>query len=363
VPDPSAPPPSARIREALALRRWALPALCGAPDAAPSVSRDGWHTFLRAERCAAALLALGDGRLGAGAEVVRGRATRETQRMLSAGAQLHLLGAAARKGGWSVVVMKGGVPLAEGRRGADLVDVDVLAAPAQAQALGEALDAAGFNASGRDASHRLAERSAPDAVQIEIHTGVPGIGAAEGFLGRALPARVRGLLVPHPADQLWHVLLHSVSQHMGRRGSLRELVVLADALGRAAPEDVAEAKAQAAGRRDEPALLAQLELARALHEQRPPAGDPFVSVAAAVYVVVERVAPLSLPDAVKSVIAEATFNAVARRAGTAPQPAPSRGLLRDVVRRMPEWLATPPALFLMRTASGLAASTPASSPS
>lgn len=357
MPDRSPDPRDVRVREALALRRWALPALCGASDGPPpAVSRGGWSTFLRAERCALPLLALGDGALGEGAPHVRRRAAMETQRVLSAGAQIHLLGKVARRDGARFVVLKGGVPLAEGRPGVDVVDVDVLAAPAQAQALGATLDASGYTARGRASSHRLAERVTEDGVQVEIHTGVPGIGAADAFLARAVPSRVAGVLAPHPADQLWHLLIHSVAQHAGRRGSLRELVLLADALGRCGPEDLPAVEARMDGRPDGPALRAQLALAQSLRARRPPAADPFAGVAAAAYSMTERLAPLRLPVPLKAALAESVFMAVARRAGTGPALAdaaqgPARGgPLRWLARRVPRWVLAPPALLLARQA-------------
>lgn len=356
VPHRTPDPRDARIREALALRRWALPALCGAEGAAPAASAEGWRTFLRAERCALALLARGEPVLGDGAPHVRRRASVEAQRVLSAGAQLHMIGRLARTQGASVVVLKGGVPLAEGRPGADLVDVDVLAPAAQAEALGVALDASGYTAYGRASSHRLRERTTADDVQVEIHTGVPGIGAADGFVARALDARTPGLRVPHPADHLWHLLLHTVAQHTGRRGTLREMVVLADALGRCAPEDVAATGTRIAARRDGPALRAQLELAQALRARRPPAGDPFREVAAAGYTLQEYLVPSRMSHALKGPLAEAVFLTLARRAGTGPatgdaEDAPGQtGPLGALLRRVPEWVLTPPALLLARRA-------------
>lgn len=357
MPTRSPDPRDVRIREALALRRWALPALCGAEGPAPAVSPAGWSTFLRAERCALALLALGESMPGDGAAQVRRRAAVETQRVLSATAQLHGIAKLARADGASVVVLKGGVPLAEGRPGADLVDVDVLAPPARAEALGAALDASGYTPYGRASSHRLRERAAPDAVQVEIHTGVPGIGSAEGFVERSVPARLGGLRVPHPADHLWHLLLHTVAQHTGRRGSLRELVVLADALGRCAPRDVAAARARMQGRRDGSALRAQLALAEALHARRPPPADPFRDVAAAVYAAAEHLGPARLSGTLKSAIAETMFLTLARRAGTLPaagegDEGPDRpGALRSLVRRLPQLALAPPALLLARRAA------------
>ncbi len=361
VPRPSPDPRDVRIREALALRRWALPALCGAEGTAPAASAAGWSTFLRAERCAIALLALGDAALGGGAAHVRRRASVETQRVLSGGAQLHMVGRLARTTGASVVVLKGGVPLAEGRPGADVADVDVLAPPAQAEALGAALDAAGYTAYGRASSHRLRERTTGDAVQVEIHTGVPGIGPAEAFVSRAVDARTPGLRVPHPADHLWHLLLHTVAQHTGRRGSLRELVVLADALGRCAPGDVAATEARILARGDGPALRAQLELAQCVRARRPPAADPFREVAAAAYTLLEHLAPARLSHAFKGPLAEAVFLTLARRAGTGPaagdgEDAPGRaGPLGSLLRRVPEWLLTPAARLLARRALRYAA--------
>jgi len=361
VSNRSPDPRDVRIREALALRRWALPALCGAAGAAPAASAGGWSTFLRSERCGLALLALGDTVLGDGAAHVRRRASVETQRVLSAGAQLHMIGKLARREGAVVVVLKGGVPLAEGRPGADLADVDVLASPAPAEVLGRALDGSGYTAYGRASSHRLRERTTGDAVQVEIHTAVPGIGPAEAFAGRAIAARTPGLHVPHPADHLWHLLLHTVAQHTGRRGSLRELVVLADALGRCAPEDVAAAEARMAARRDGPALRAQLELAHCLRARRPPAADPFRDVAAAAYTLREHLAPSRLSPGFKGMMAEAVFLTLARHSGTRPgagdgEDGPGTASpLRSFARRVPEWVLTPPALLLLRRALRYAA--------
>jgi hypothetical protein len=360
VPNRHLDPREARVREALVLRRWALPAFCGEEEPAPAVSQAGWSTFVRAERCALALLALGDALLGEGAALVRRRASVETQRVLSAGAQLHLLAKLARREGATAVVLKGGVPLVEGRPGADLVDVDVLAPAAQAEALGAALDATGFTPYGRVTSHRLRERALPDAVQVELHTGVPGIGSAETFMQRAVPSRLAGLRVPHPADHLWHLLLHSVAQHTGRRGSLRELVVLADALGRCAPGDVADVQARIAPRRDGAALHEQLALAENLRARRPPANDPFLEMAAARYTVAEYLGPSALSMRFKGPLAEAVFLMLARRAGTGPTAADAEegedrtGPVRALLRRVPEWVLTPPALLFARHARRLA---------
>jgi hypothetical protein len=360
VPNHHLDPRDIRVREALVLRRWALPALCGAEEPAPSVSQPGWSTFVRAERCALALLALGDGMLGDGAALVRRRASVETQRVLSAGAQLHLLAKLARRDDATAVVLKGGVPLAEGRPGADLVDVDIVAPSAQAEALGAALDATGFTPYGRASSHRLRERAVPDAVQVELHTGVPGIGSAEAFMQRAIPARLAGLRVPHPADHLWHLLLHSVAQHTGRRGSLRELVVLADALGRCAPEDVAGVQTRIAPRRDGAPLRAQLALAESVRARRLPADDPFGEMAAARYTVGEYLGPSQLSMRFKGPLTEAVFLTLARRDGTGPTAADAEegedraGPVRALLRRVPEWVLTPPALLFARRARRLA---------
>jgi hypothetical protein len=360
VPNRHLDPRDTRVREALVLRRWALPALCGAEEPAPAVSQPGWSTFIRAERCALALLALGDALLGDGAALVRRRASVETQRVLSAGAQLHLLAKLARRDGAMAVVLKGGVPLAEGRSGADLVDVDVLAPAPQAEALGAALDAGGFTPYGRTTSHRLRERAVPNAVQVELHTGVPSIGSAEAFVQRAIPARLAGLRVPHPADHLWHLLLHSVVQHTGRRGSLRELVVLADALGRCAPEDVAGVQARIARRRDGAALHTQLALAESLRARRPPPDDPFREMAAARYTIAEYLGPSQLSMRFKGPLMEAVFLTIARRAGTGPTAADAEegedraGPVRALLRRVPEWVLKPPALLFARRARRLA---------
>ena len=354
----SSDPREDRIREALALRRWALPALTGAGEPAPAVSEGGWSTFLSVERCGLALLPLGPAVLGSGAAIVRRRAAAESQRVLSAAAQLRRIAKLARNDGrGGVVVLKGGVPLAEGRPGMDVVDVDVLAPPAEAQALGAALDATGFVARGRASSHRLAERMEAAAVTVEIHTGVPGIAGAEEFMSRARATSVAGLRAPHPEDHLWHLLLHGVTQHAGRRGNLRELSVLVDALGRCTPEDVARVQARVEARNDASALRAHLSLAEELRARRVGEGDPFRDVAAVAYTLVEYLAPVRLHGALKFAVWETTFLTLARRAGTGPIPE-GTGMLRQVVRRMPEWALTPPALLLARRARRIAANSP-----
>jgi Uncharacterised nucleotidyltransferase len=355
APDPR----DVRIREALALRAWALPALCGDTRPPPPASEGAWTTFLRAERCGLALLALGEARLGSAARPLRQRAGREAQRVLSGSAQLRRIARLAQGAGDGVVVLKGGVPLAERRPGADLVDVDVLAPPAAARALGAALDATGSTAAGRGSSHRLPERLEEDAVAVEIHTSVPGIDETAAFLSRAGESAVAGLRTPHPADHLWHLLLHGVAQHTGRRGNLRELVMVADALGRCQPADTAEAHARAAIRPDAAPLLAQLELGAALRERRPPARDPFHEVAAVAYTLVEYLAPFPLRESLKVIVWETTFLKLARRDGTAPVPSAGRqgaaARLLNLARRGPEWAMTPPALLLARRAAAIAA--------
>src|SRR5688500_4794971 len=130
----SAPRGSTACAEALALRRWALHVLWGAPvppevvRAVAGCSPAGWELFLGVERCALPLgRALSPGQTPpAAAELLQAHTLAELQRVLGARAQLRTFAAAAAERGWRVVVLKGGAALAGGSPPLDLVDVDLL---------------------------------------------------------------------------------------------------------------------------------------------------------------------------------------------------------------------------------------------
>jgi hypothetical protein len=351
------------VDEALALRRWALGALARGPRPAappPPASPAGWTVFLMGERCALGVAdALGRGRMADPVlRVLARRAHVEAQRVLGVRAQLAGIAGAAGRLGLRVVALKGAVPLLRGAHGPDLLDLDVWASPRDAAALAAWLDAAGLAPEGADAAHRLAVRAAPDTMPVEIHTSIPGLDACGPDSPRLRPL---GALWALPAvDQAWHLLLHATEQHPDRRGRLRELLLLRDALDECSPGEVADLAARARTRAYPAMVSAQLELAMALGTAAGPAADPFALTAATQYVLVA--AQRRLPDWLLRPLWRAAAAAAARRQGAPSEigggtlhlpsrnpvlaflrriaPAAEQGT-RRLVRRAPEWAFAP----------------------
>lgn len=303
---------------ALYLREWALQVLSSAspPSAPPPASPEGWRLFLRVERCALALSARGAAPADpAGGPAVRARAVDESRSVLAARGELRRLGQAARGAGLPLVVLKGAAPLLYGGRQVPMLDVDVLGTPAAARALAEALDRDGFRGQGRAASHRLAVRAQEDGLPVEIHTTAPGLPPAA--LDRAVAVPRSPLRVLHPADHLLHLLVHSAVHHPDRRGRLRDLLLIADAVERCAPGDLDAVRA-ALGREAQPRpLAAQLGMARVLAGGAGAGTDAFELTAAGSYLMAHAFPRWGLRGTVLEFAWMAGAAAVAARGGTA----------------------------------------------
>jgi hypothetical protein len=261
--------------------------------------------------------------------------------VLAARAQLRRVGVLARDAGLEVVVLKGGVPLLRGADGPRLMDVDLLARPADAAALAARLDAAGHQAHGRAAAHRLAVRAAEHEMPVEIHTVVPGLST--DVWARVRPVPGSALRVLHPADHLLFLLQHSAVQHVDRRGRLRDLLVMAEALAHCAPADLDEVRAALAADRHGGVLARQLEMAQALAGGGP-VRDPFELTAAGTYLMDTLLERRALGPSLRDLVWQAGSAAVARRAG-APAGLGEAGLA------LPS--ATPVLAALRRRAPGL----------
>jgi hypothetical protein len=301
---------------ALHLRAWALAGLASSAPLPPppDASADAWGVFLRAERCALALS--GRTRLadGAASDALRAHALAESRAVLAARGLLHRAGRIARDGGLRLVVLKGGVPLAEGSGGMWLMDVDLLGTPSDAAAAAAALDQAGYRPHGQAAAHRLpAQASDRDSVIVEIHTAVPG---ADRDVWRGVRPAGPGaeLLVLHPADHLRHLLLHSVVHHANRRGRLRDLLLIAHALERCAPGEVAAVREALAREPEARALAAQAAMAQALADGGAVIDDAFELTAAGNYVMDLRLGRWR-SEALREMARIAGTVAVARRSG------------------------------------------------
>jgi hypothetical protein len=275
------------ISQALALRAWAIQVFASTPGPPPSANVEAWQLFLRAERCAVPLRA----RLGAfpAGSPLEARFDAEIQHVLSARAMLHRVERALGAVGARGVALKGAVPLLGGGEPLDLRDLDVLIAPASVAAVGEALAADGL-----DVSHDLADnvpvnapggweravRGSAGTIQVELHIALPyvqaeidpeGVPPAPGFRHvAALPAEIH----------LRHVLIHGVEHHPLRRGMLRELLLLAQAVEGCTPEARAAVRHWAAAQPTGALLLRAMDAATGLAHGEP---DRFAAEAALRY--------------------------------------------------------------------------------
>ena len=288
----SAPAGDGAVEEALALRAWALRLLGGQPAPPPRAGEAAWKAFLFAERCALPLR----GRAGATVPaetggVLEARATLELQRAMAARAVLAELARMVRGHGLRALVLKGGVPLAEGGEMVDVSDVDLLLPAADAAALAAAMDRSGWSphyadpVPGTPGCFHLAARSRPGYVSVELHYALAFLGGGFDPWEGARPSAVPGLMRMAPRAQAWHVLAHAVVHHPPRRGSIRDLLVLAQALRECTPDDLVALEARAAASVHAAPMAGALAMARALAEGRAP-DDAFAAVAAIVYLLV-----------------------------------------------------------------------------
>lgn len=288
-------PPDAyeTARAALPLRDWALGVLAGSAAPPPDAPRAGWRVFLRAERCALPLRARVLARRMAlppgAAAALEAQADRDMLRALSARAQLITLGRIVTAAGTTAIALKGGVSVL-GSDMLDVQDVDVLVRPADAPAVASALErAGGAHAHGADAApgtagtFHLAARVSDNAVPVEVHYALPYAGGADPWAG-AVPAGPPGILRLAPGLHLWHVLVHGAVHHPERRGTLRELLMLAAAIRACGAAELDEVRSRAAAHPDAPPLLLALEAGKALAGGAPSA-DPFRATAVLGYLV------------------------------------------------------------------------------
>jgi hypothetical protein len=286
-------PPVALAARALRLRAWALRLLGeGPPTDAPAVGAAAWRLFLRVEGCAlpvrAAMRAAGV-HAGEGEGELDALAMAESQRVLSARAQVAVVDRMAAAEGWRIAVLKGGVAL-QGSPPLDVGDLDLLAGPAHAPALLAALHAAGYATYGEDIEqpgprdHHYAPRFIPRTVPVEVHFRIGEMDPRRDLLADAVPLEgVRTLLRLDPADHLRHLLLHTVAHHPHRRGRLRDLLLTAAAVRELGPAGVAQAMAPLAGHPFAAPLAETLGAAQALAEGRTPA-DRWRRASGAAYV-------------------------------------------------------------------------------
>jgi hypothetical protein len=298
------------IAECLALRAWTLHVLAGGPDAEiPASSPSAWAHFLAVEHCAlplnVSLAARGHHTLPAAAREQLDRATHsELQRVLSAQGQLARVDRIASERKWDVVLLKGAVAALGDLRGAvDLADLDLLAAPHDARALVDALDAGGYRIVGPTSPVHLATRATQGALPIDVHTRLEILdcGSVETLRARSVPvAETRRLRRLASGDHLLHLLTHVGVAHPHRRGSIRDLLLLEQAVRECSTKEVEDARAGIERHRHATGMLRLLGMACDLAAEQGTVVDEFRYPSGAVYAVIWRGERLPVPQLLKA---------------------------------------------------------------
>lgn len=280
------PWPGADPREAVALRRWTLEALAAevgeGPGPAPPAGEETWAFFLFVERCGAwlarAVRRHGEADLlpPRAADLLRRAADGEIRRSLAARAEIRSLDHIAAEGGWSPVLLKGGITVHEGEH-LHVHDLDLLVDGSELEPFVARMEEEGYRGLEEDVEgrHHVAPRQRPGSVPIEVHDSVKHMGSPEALLERSLPLPgLRAMRRPAGPDELRHALFHLVLQHPDRLGRIRDLFAVGDVLSRLPEEEAAAVEGALADRADAELFRLLLRAARALRGGRPEE-DPF----------------------------------------------------------------------------------------
>lgn len=260
----------ARVAGCLALRRATLDFLGGRTtpahwaDAANRVDPRAWPAFLKIEACALPLgLALGaHAPLEARRRALLGDARLAgVKRAMAARAQLATLDAISTRAGIALVVLKTAASMAAGGADADLGDLDLLVNPREEGAFARALLAAGYRP-GRGPTAYDLPGGLPVDLHVDLHIG-PGVAFVAELNTIPLPP-FRSLRRLDEVGSAVHLVQHGATQHPLRRGNIRDLSVLAEALERCTPDERHAVRAALARSPHAAAYLAGLDAADAL---------------------------------------------------------------------------------------------------
>jgi len=205
-------------------------------------------------------------------------------------------------------VLKGGLSALVGPGPVDLNDVDILLPEAAAAALATILDERGHGAIFSTAQH-LGARIMPNALPVEIHLSLDADGsppAERVWRGLTPVPGCSGLHALAPADHLWHVLRHAVVDHPNRRGRLRDVIVVADAVAACGAEELTGLKTRVDQHEYATPLGDVLAMAHAMSTGVPTA-DRFRHLALAHYLVRQLTRRLPVSTARARDLAEWTF--------------------------------------------------------
>lgn len=292
-----------QVARTLRLRRWAIDLL--ATKRGPSehqwadvrgIPLDAWRVFLDGERCASPLLA----RLSALAQLDRlpkpvgnllsDAAAHELQRVLTARQQMRQIGQMALREGFRVIVLKGGVPAAQGAvPPLALADIDLLIMRKDAEALVSALQGAGFGAVYGETAWHVSMTGATGLVQIEVHwtTHHDGRPLELATWSRVISlGGVPGLWRLGRADHLLHLLTHAVVHHVDPRVSLRDVLLIGSAAAECDGAELDQVRRLVAENEFAGPMATLLAFAQALHRGGGnELHDPFVNASCVRYVI------------------------------------------------------------------------------
>lgn len=225
------------------LRRFALTAIGArgvrgrdSRDTSEGISVESWETFLTLERCASPLLAAltRTNRIQELPPKVRKlltwRAKQETDMVLRAEREARALGAVAASVGETLVLLKGGVPaIASAAPPLHLFDVDILVNGPVVPVIERALTASGFEKAENNEPHHTHWMAPAERLPVEVHstTDPNGTPVAPSVWSRvqSLPEGP-GLCRLGWADQIVHLLQHSLDQHNDRHVRIRDILLI-----------------------------------------------------------------------------------------------------------------------------------------
>jgi len=231
--------PQPVVSESLQLRTWARGVLAGLLQPVPPADAASWRVFLEVERCALPLRhRLGKRALPSAAEEALDL---ELQRVLSLRALVERADRALADAGAVAVALKGAAPFLSAGEELDVADLDLLVQEPAIPTVAAALEASGLSV-GRDTAegipssapggHERAARTGEGTIHVELHAVVPSLPASSNLWATAEPTRFPRLRLLAPVLHLYHLLMHSVVQHPEKRGILRELLLMRQALRR-----------------------------------------------------------------------------------------------------------------------------------
>ena len=290
------------ISQAFYARKYVLTALLNGvdntaqerPDESLFFSSEGWHLFLRVERCAYPLSSylqdtgfktlLPDNFQ----EILSKEVKWEAKRIASARSQLEEVREWALKNSACPIVLKGGLGILENTP-LDLNDIDILLPKSDAIGLFSSLLEYGYYPPSEPAriSHNCLWRKG--ALEVEIHQGIYDglLYPANGTWPGARETRTcPGLWRLAPEDNVWHLLIHNVDKSPERRGRIRDLLLIRGALDSCSADDIAEIRNKCSGHRFYELLILTLDAALGAFTAQP--DDPLEETALLTYLLANR---------------------------------------------------------------------------